>query len=140
MRVGSAYMRRVVRGDVWSSAIASVLRRVVHWYTGVGLGRGCMGVIRLRIRGGRQVVCARIRSSSVVLAVTEIATGRLRAIRNNLHTSRYNSSRTTTSRSVRRRSWASESFVQLLKKGATYVISSNMNSVSDTHDDKGTFA
>lgn len=78
MRVGSANVRRVVRRYVRSSAIAGVLRCVVHRYTRVGLRCGCVGVVRLRIRSRWHVVRTGIRSSPVVLAMAEITTSRLR--------------------------------------------------------------
>jgi hypothetical protein len=60
----------------------------------------------------------------------------LRNIRNDLHTSRDDTSRSATASSVGRSSRASETLGQLLNKGATDVVGSNVDGICNTKDNK----
>lgn len=81
-----------------------------------------------------------IGSSTVVFAMTKVAASGLRAVRNHLHSSGHDAGGTATPSGIGRRGGAAEAFVKLLEERASYIISSNMNSVSYAHDYEGTLA
>lgn len=63
----------------------------------------------------------------------------LRNVGYDLHATRNNTSRATTPGSIRRRSWASKSLSELLNEGNGNIVGCNVNSISNTEDNEGTF-
>lgn len=140
MVLGTRSMSRLVRRHVrCSSTIASGLGSIVHGDTGTGLGSSSVRMILLGIRVGRHLMRAGIRTPSVILTVAEVAAGRLRSIRDHLHSTRDDSSRAATPRGIGRSRRTAESFVELLEQGAANIVSCDMNSISHTHHHKGAF-
>lgn len=71
--------------------------------------------------------------------MTVLTAYRLWNIRDNLHASRHDTSRTTAACSVRGSCRPTKSLRQLLNKGLPNVVGSNMDRVSDPKDDQGSF-
>ncbi len=115
MGMRTAYVRGMMGWNVWRGTIRRRLGRVMHRDTRVRL-RGCrVRVVRLCIWCWWQLVCPGIRSSAVVFAMAKVTTSRLGGIWHDLHATRYNTCRTSTSCCVGRSSWTAEAFVELLK-------------------------
>ena len=77
--------------------------------------------------------------SSIVVGMTVLASGRLRYVRDDLHTAGNDTSRSSTSSSIRRSCWATEALSQLLDKRLSNVVSSNVHSICDTEYDERPF-
>lgn len=90
----------------------------------IGVGRGTMRLIIV---------------SLVVVRMTVLTPGWLRYIWNNLHPPRDNAGRATGASGVRRGGRAPESFCQLLNKGLSNIVCSDVNSVSHTENNQRSF-
>lgn len=133
-------MWRHVRLNVRSSSIGTTSLRttVVHRHGWVGLGGGVR--ILLRVGRRRHVVRAAVIVAGIVLASSVVARSRLRAVRHDLHTSRDGTGRSTASGGICRCGRAAESVVELLQKGATHVVSRNVDSIGNTHNHQRSLA
>lgn len=139
MVLGTSNMTSLVRGHVRRSAITGGLRLIVHGNVRVGMRGGRMRIIRLSIRCRRIVLGSRIRTSPVVFAMAIVTACWLWAVWNYLHSSGNSTSWAAASSRIRRGCWSAKSFVKLLEKRATYVVSRNMHSIRHTHNDEGAF-
>lgn len=94
--------------------------------------------IVLGVRGRRQLwLGASIVLALVVVISTSITAWRvLRAVRHNLHTARNRSGRSTASGRVRGGSRAAKTVIELLEKSAANVVSGDVDSVSDSHNNQ----
>lgn len=90
----------------------------------------------LRVGIGGEVLRSLLVTSGVILAIAIVAAGRRGHVWDDLHTTRHGTSRGTTPSSICRSSRSTKPLVELLKKGAADIISSNMNSVRNAHHDK----
>lgn len=136
MGLRCCHMTAMLRRHVRSGTIATGgLGGVVQRSTGSRLRHGA--VVRrllLRIGVGRQVVVgSRIRTSAVVLALSKVASGRLGAVWDDLHTARDDTSGATTARGICRGCRSTEALIELLQKCTSDVIGSDMHSVGYTH-------
>lgn len=141
MMLGTSSMSRLVRWHVrCSSTIASSLGSIVHGDVSTGLGSSSVGVVLLGgIRIRRHLMGSRIRASSVVLTMAEVTACRLRGIRDYLHSTGNDSSRTAAASGIGRSRRAAETFVKLLEQSTAYIVSCDMDSISHTHHHKGPF-
>lgn len=130
--------RRMMRLGMRSAAIRSTGNRstVRHWNRGMGLRVLRMTAIRLGIRVGRHVLGSSLIAPRIVVAVSKVAASGLGRVWNDLHTTRDRASRATTASSISRRRWTSETFVELLEQCAGNIISRNMDSIRNTHNNK----
>lgn len=101
-------------------------------------------MLRILAVHGRATIAARgrvplsLRLVAVVLWVAPRTTSWLWNIGDNLHASGDYSGRTTTASRVGGRRWAPKSLSQLLDKGASNVVSGNVNRISNAKDNKRT--
>lgn len=125
---------------MWSSSCIALLRRTAIVY---GRLRLLLRRLTMEIRHAIRV-CRRtlwlIVMSSIVVRMTILAPSRLRHIRNNLHTSGDNPSRSSTSSRIRGSCWATEALGQLLHKRLSNVVSSNVYGICDTKNDERSFS
>lgn len=72
--------------------------------------------------------------------MTVLAPSGLRNIGHNLHTARNRAGRAATPGRICRSCWSSKALCELLTKCHSNIVSRNVNSISDTKNDKGTFS
>lgn len=128
-----ADLRLHERGAIRSRRLSTVgngLHRRVRNVAG-----GVVGGIR-----STELLSAAIVVSLVVLRSTKLATCGSRVVGNNLHASGDGASGGAASRSIGRCGRAAVSFVQLLEKSATNIVSSDVNGVCDTHHNQRALA
>lgn len=109
---------------------------IVHWYSWLGLWGLTMGSIWLAVAVARSRVSTAIVAAVVGMSI--ISSGRLGNIRHNLHTTRNNTSRTSTSRSVSGSCRATKSLGELFEERATNIVCSNVDGVRNTKNDQRT--
>jgi hypothetical protein len=148
---GTALHRLLGGGRAWLSrtSVAILLLWLLRASADVGSARGASTVAHLSLRmlHGRLTLlvrhgvlwsgsASRLLSlpATVLIGVTHLAASVLGNVRDDLHAARHNALRTTVTNSVSRSSWAAKALSQLLHEGATNVVSSDVNGVSDTKD------
>ena len=122
-----------------SSSRIALLRRTAIVYRRLSLLLGWLTMkiwhaIRVRRRTLWLIVVA-----AIVVRMTVLATSRLRHVRNDLHTARNDTSRSSASSSIRRSCWATEAFRQLLHKRLSNIVRCNVHSICDTENDERSF-
>ncbi len=114
--LGTSSMSRLVRWYVRRCTISCGLGSIVHGDVSAGLGSGS---VRMVLLGGigvrRYLVRARIRTSSVVITMAEVAACGLWGVRNHLHSARNDSGWSTTSCGIGRGRRATETLIELLE-------------------------
>lgn len=124
---------------MWSSSGITLLRRTAIMYRRLRL---LLGRLTMKIWDAIRI-CRRslwlIIMPSIVVRMTILASSRLRHVRDNLHTAGNNTSRSSTSGSIRRSCGATEALGQLLHKRLSNVVSSNVHSICDSKNDERSF-
>ena len=135
----SRLMGSVLWRLMWSSSRIALLRRaaIVHRCLGLLLGRLTMKIwhaVRVCRRALRLIGV-----SSVVVRMTILASSGLRYVGNDLHASRNDTSRSSTSSSICRSCRAAKALGQLLHKRLSHVVCSNVHGICDTENDERSF-
>ena len=132
-------MGSVLRRLMGSSSRIALLRRTAIVY---GRLRLLLGRLTMKIWHAIRI-CRRtlwlIGVSSIIVRMAILTSGRLGHVRNNLHTTGNDTSRPSTSSSIRRSCWATKALGQLLHKRLSNVVSSNMHCIGDTENDQRSF-
>lgn len=122
---------------LWSDASITSSRRpsIVHGDSALRLRRLS---VRLTIGLSRRLVSTRI-VTTIVVGMAVVATGWLRDIWNNLHTTGDDTSGSSTACGVSRGRGTTETLGQLLEKRAANIVCGNMHCVSDTKNHERAF-
>ena len=135
-RAGVADMGRNVRssGTITSGSVATI----VHRDGRVGLGR-MRSTIWRRVLARRHAVLGPGVGAAVtlvVIAVAKVAASGLRNVGNDLQSAGNRSGRTSAASRISRSGGTTKALVELLEESATNVVSSNVNSIGNTHDNQ----
>lgn len=139
----SAMYLRAGMSNVWRwdmGSVSTCLSSIVRRYRRIRLVRGVWVLGRVGVCGRRRHLAgARIGPTPIVVAVTVVAAGWLREVWHNLHATGDGSNGTTSTSRIRRSSRPAEPVIELLQESAAHIVSSNVHSICDTHNDQGTF-
>jgi len=108
---------------------------IVHGNSSMG-SRLLRVSIRLGIGVRRHVLRPVLLAPRVIFPIAVVSASRMGHVRDHLHAARDGTSRATASRSVGGGSRAAEPFVQLLQESAANIVSRNVHSVRNAHDDE----
>ena len=129
-------MGSMLWGLMGASSRIALLRRTAIVY---GRLRLLLGRLTMKIWHAIRV-CRRtlwlVVVSPIIIRMAILTSGWLRHVGNNLHTARNNTSRPSTSSSIRRSCWATKALGQLLHQRLSNVVGSDVHSICDTEDDQ----